>query len=155
MQTHHILLSLALGGLLGLATGCGKKEEPPPTPAPPAKTEAGAAQKQVEAAVEAGKEAAQKAAAAATAAATQAVQTASQAGADASAQAQAIIDSAKKLIGENKWQEVAQTLTKLQGLKLTPDQEKTLADLKAQLEKLVQDAMSKQPALPGGLAPGK
>ena len=93
--------------------------------------------------------------AAATAAATQAVQTASQAGTDATAQAQTIIDSAKKLVGEGKWQEVGQTLTKLQGLKLSPEQEKTLLDLKAQLEKLVQDAIGKQPAVPGGLAPAK
>jgi hypothetical protein len=50
---------------------------------------------------------------------------------------------------------VAPTLSKLQGLTLTPDQQKSLADLKAQLEKLVQDATSKQPAIPGGVVPGK
>jgi hypothetical protein len=153
MQTRHFVLALALGGLIGLAAGCEKKTEVPPVQ--PAKADEGKIQKQVDAAADAAKETAQKAVTAVTAPATQAVQAASQAATDGTAKAQTIIDSAKKSISEGKWQEAGQTLPKLQGLKLTPEQEKSLMDLKAQLEKLVQDAMSKQPALPGGVVPGK
>ncbi len=153
MQETRFVLAIAVCGLLGLAAGCEKKTEPPP--APPAKAEEGAVQKQVGAAAEAAKATAQQAVTAAAAPVTQAVQAASQAAADSTSKAQAIIDSAKQLISQGKWQEVAQTLPKLQGLTLTPEQQKTLTDLKAQLEKMVQDATSKQPAIPGGLVPGK
>lgn len=151
MQTYRSIHALALAGLIGLATGCDKKTEPPP---PPKAGEAGL-QKQVETAAGAVKETAEKGVAAATAAATQAVQAVSQPATDATAKAQSIIDSAKQLVSQGKWQELGQTLPKLQGLKLTPEQEKTLADLKAQLEKVVQAAASKQPAIPGGLVPPK
>ena len=151
MQTTHSIHALVLAGLIGLATGCEKKTEPP---LPPKAGEAGL-QKQVETAAGAVKETAEKGVAAVTAAATQAVQAVSPAASDSTAQAQTILDSAKKLAGESKWQELGQALPKLQGLKLTPEQEKTLADLKAQLQKALQDAMSKQPAVPGGLVPGK
>ncbi len=164
MQTRYLVLALAAGSLIGLVAGCERKTEPPP--APPAKAEAGTIQQQVGTAAAAAKETAQQAATAVTgaatqaatavsSAATQAVQAAAQPATDATAKAQAIIDSAKKLVSESKWQEVAQTLGQLKDLKLTPDQEKSLMDLKAQLEKMVKDAMSKQPALPGGVVPGK
>ncbi len=138
MQTYRLIPVLALAGLIGFVTGCEKKPETPQTP--PAKAEEGAVQKQLGAAADAAKDTAAKAATAA-----------SQAASDATAQAQGILDSAKKLAGESKWPDVSQTLSKLQGLKLTADQEKMLADLKAQVQKALQDAASKQPALPGGL----
>ena len=59
------------------------------------------------------------------------------------AKAQAIIDAAKKLVAEQKWQEVAPTLLKLQGMQLTPAQEKSLIEMKDQLEKMIREALGK------------
>ena len=63
--------------------------------------------------------------------------------ADSPAAVQEIIDTARKLIADQKWAEVAQTLSKLQGANLTPEQEKSLLDLKDQLEKMIRDAVGK------------
>jgi hypothetical protein len=155
MHKSHFVMAIGLSGLIALAAGCQKQTEPPAPVTPPAKAEETALKKEAAAVVETAKETAQQAATAVAGPATQAVQAVSQTASAASDQAQTIIDAAKKQISEGKWQELAQTLPKLQGLKLTPEQEKSLMDLKTQLEKMVQDALGKQPALPGGVVPGK
>ena len=133
----------ALCGMLLLAAGCGKKAESQPNP-----SSQGDVKKQVEPAAAGAKEAAQKVVGTAVSTTTQAVKTATApAAGDNSAKVQALIDSAKKLVAEGKFQEVLQKLNELKGVQLTPDQEKALLGLKDQLEKMVKDAGA------GGLLP--
>jgi hypothetical protein len=154
MKRCHLILVLALGGLVVLTPGCGKNaetENATPAPASPPKP--------VEAAVPATKESPEKQpslanqpkpAAVVVSNAPPAVTNvetvaapATNAVADNPAAVQEIIDTARKLIADQKWAEVAQTLSKLQGANLTPEQEKSLLDLKDQLEKMIRDAVGK------------
>ena len=140
MKTTRFILVGLLGGLLGLATGCGKSEQQSPTPpvAPPAEKKTGAVAPEI-----------QKAADAAKTTASQAVQAAT----GESAKAQGLIDTAKKLVADGKWQEVGATLAQLKDIKLTPDQESALLELKKKLETMLQESLGKKPVDAGGLLP--
>jgi hypothetical protein len=137
MRTHQLVCAAALGGLITLAAGCNKQETAsPPVVSPQTET------KVTPAAVEAVKTTATQAVQAAT---TSVKAVAEQVSSD-TAKAQGLIDAANKQVAEGKWQEVTGTLAQLKDLKLTPAQETALQDLKAKLEKMVQENMTKKAA---------
>ena len=72
--------------------------------------------------------------------------------AEASKLAESTIDSIKKLVGENKYQEALTALQQAAKLQLTPAQKKTVDDLMAQVQKLIATDPAKAAA---GLLPPK
>jgi hypothetical protein len=125
--------SLALGAiaLSLLAAGCGKQETKAPAPAAPAAANAPAAP------------AAKEMKAAADKMVDQGKAAAGQMSADLSAQAQGMIDKAKTLISEKKYQDAISSLQTLAMSKLSPEHKKTVDDLIAQAQKLMSSDMGK------------
>jgi hypothetical protein len=140
-------IKLVMAGFLVCAaavmvSGC-KKEEPAPgaqTPKPAEGTAAETAKP-----VEAVKAAAQQAADQATAQVK-----------STQDQAQGVIDQAQGLVKEQKNQEALSLLSKLANLKLTPEQQKLVDDLKAQIQSaLAKAAASEASSALGGVLGGK
>jgi len=137
MKTMKVL-STAAGVIAGLVLlgACSKQEAPPPADqgTKPLGTAASDLQKTVEKAAEQAKTAAQ-------ATATDAQKLAADAAAAAQAKAQDVIGQAKSLVDSGKYTEAMSLLQqKLVGLKLTPEQQKLVDDLKAQVQKALGSA---------------
>ncbi len=142
MNAKRLFYGWAACAVIGLASGCGKEDSAPP---PPPKSESKpATEKLATEAQKAVSTAATEIKQTATTAATQAKQAAEKVGADvakqadaATTQAQGLIDRAKSLITEKKYQDALTTLKQLGSAKLTPEQQKLVDDLKIQAQKLV------------------
>ena len=129
--------ALALGMIAALAlfAGCDNSNKPtPPTNNPPATPQAEPAKAAGAAAsaVDSAKAAVEKTVTDTKAAVTT---TANPAAADANTKFNSLVDQAKSLLGQNKYTEALNSLQQLSSLKLTPEQEKIVSDLKAQIEK--------------------
>jgi hypothetical protein len=178
MKNKPLLLGLAAFSLIVLSNGCNKPETA--TPAPPVEAvktpdkpaadalsaaqaqktadtqQAADAQKQAEAdkADQALKQAAADKLAADKLAADQAASDKQSQLATGAAKVQALIDSAKKLAGENKWADVLRILSDLAGQKLSPSQQGAVDGLKSDAQKQAQSAVTDKAKQDAGNALG-
>jgi len=148
MKLERIVFTLTAVLALGLA-GCNKQESGTPTAADAEKATSttGAALQQ---AADTAKTEASKLAESTKAAADVAA-------AEASSKARQVIDKAKSLVAGSQYPEALSTLQQLASIKLTPEQQKLVDDLKAQIQKLMaassktaSDAAGAASSLPGG-----
>ncbi len=121
------------GCLLAATSGCGQKEPTPP-PATGARQPPASAPTTSAPAPAPGTPAPEVKAVTETV--VKAVDAAETAAAQASAQAQTLIDQAKALLSEKKYQDAVGAAQQLVGLKLSPDQQTLAAGLKTELAKM-------------------
>jgi len=144
MKLGNISLTLAAMLALGLV-GCSKQEPGTPTAAD--------AEKATSATGAALQQAAETAKSEASQLADSAKAAAEKAAAEASSKAQELIDKAKGLVAGSNYPEALSTLQQLANIKLTPEQQKVVDDLKAQIQKLM-GASSKTASDAAGAAGG-
>jgi hypothetical protein len=120
MKTHKLLFAVGAVTALTFVAGCDSKTNIPPagqpTPAPSTPASPSTAVGDVKPAV---------------------TQAATAATAEVTAKFNSVVDQAKSLLGQNKYTEALNSLQGLSGLKLTPEQEQVVTDLKAQIQKLM------------------
>ena len=144
MKLEKIAITLTAVLALGLA-GCSKQDSGTPTAADAQKATGSAGDALQKAAGTAQTEAAKLADSAKAAA--------EKAAAEASSKAQALIDKAKSLVAGSNYPEALSTLQQLTNVKLTPEQQKLVDDLKAQIQKMM-GASSKTASDAAGAAGG-
>ena len=134
MKSKLLITGIVVCAVAAAVTGCKKEEAPAPPEAPKAKTSEGLASeasKAVDTAKATAKEATDQAAAQAKA---------------AEQQTQALIDRAKALVADQKYQDALGSLNQLASTKLTAEQQKVVDDLKAK----IQSALAKATATDAG-----
>lgn len=134
---------------LAILAGCSKEEAPPPPATPEAPKATQSLPADAAKAVDTVKDTAKQAADQATAQ-VPAVQK------QAQDQAQGLIDRAKSLVADQKYQDALTSLGQLSNLKLTDDQQKIVADLKAKIQAALAKVTGTDPAAAlGGALGGK
>jgi len=138
MNIKLIIVSLCAGSLT--LTGCSKKEEPAPAPAKPEgsaliDSAKQAGQNAVNAAKDAGQAVADKAKEVGQQVGDAAKTALSGATDSATAKYQEVMAKAQSLLKDAKYDDALNSLKSLADARLTPDQQKTINDLKAQIEK--------------------
>jgi len=131
MKINLIVAGITLCAALAAVSGCSKQESPPAAAEASKTTEAvaPAAKTAVDASTAAVKEVTDQA--------TTQAQATAQAAAQVNAgdqQAQGLIDRAKNLVADKKYQDALASLSQLASAKLTPDQQKLVDGLKAQIQ---------------------
>jgi len=147
MKNQILIAAITLSAAAVSLSGC-KKEETPPAAAPaaveatkPSDTMANEPAKVVESAKPAAKEVVDQATSQADA---------------ATAQSQSLIDKAKGYVADQKYQDALSTIGQLSASKLTPDQQKIVDALKAQIQTAMAKASTSDAASAlGGALGGK
>ena len=150
MKFKLFTIGITLCAAVALFSGCKKEEAAPPPLAP---TASEPMTSQVVKSVDATKSAVTQAIDQATAQVT--AQT-NALGNEGEQKAQGLIDQAKAYLADQKYQEALGILSQLANTKLTADQQKLVADLKAQIQSALAKATAKDPASAlGGALGGK